>query len=76
MGDDFAASSNLKPFVRSPQAPAVEELKRRRHGRVDTKSAVAEDLGAVVIGAYTKGKLTHYGYAGSFSEKGLKEAVD
>jgi bifunctional non-homologous end joining protein LigD len=34
-------------------------------------------LGAVVIGAYTKGKLTHYGYAGSgFSEKGLKDAVE
>ena len=34
-------------------------------------------LGAVVLGAYTNGKLLHYGYAGSgFSEKGLKEAVD
>ena len=34
-------------------------------------------LGAVVLGAYTKGKLRHYGYAGSgFSEKGLKDAVD
>jgi bifunctional non-homologous end joining protein LigD len=34
-------------------------------------------LGAVVIGAYTEGKLIHYGYAGSgFSEKGLKDAVD
>jgi bifunctional non-homologous end joining protein LigD len=34
-------------------------------------------LGAVVIGAYTKGKLTHCGYAGSgFSERGLKDAVD
>jgi len=34
-------------------------------------------LGAVVIGAYTKGKLWHYGYAGSgFTEKGLKDAVD
>jgi bifunctional non-homologous end joining protein LigD len=34
-------------------------------------------LGAVVIGAYTGGKLRHYGYAGSgFSEKGLKEAVE
>ena len=32
-------------------------------------------LGAVVLGAYTKGKLRHYGYAGSgFSEKGLKDA--
>jgi bifunctional non-homologous end joining protein LigD len=35
-----------------------------------------------VLGAYTKGKLQHYGYAGSgfsekvrFSEKGLKDAV-
>src|SRR5258707_9056329 len=34
-------------------------------------------LGAVVLGAYTDGKLRHYGYAGSgFSEKGLKDAVD
>jgi bifunctional non-homologous end joining protein LigD len=34
-------------------------------------------LGAVVLGAYTNGKLLHYGYAGSgFSEKGLKDAVD
>jgi hypothetical protein len=34
-------------------------------------------LGAVVLGAYTNGKLRHYGYAGSgFSEKGLKDAVD
>jgi bifunctional non-homologous end joining protein LigD len=34
-------------------------------------------LGAVVIGAYTRGKLRHYGYAGSgFTEKGLKDAVD
>jgi bifunctional non-homologous end joining protein LigD len=34
-------------------------------------------LGAVVIGAYTGGKLRHYGYAGSgFSEKGLKDAVE
>jgi bifunctional non-homologous end joining protein LigD len=34
-------------------------------------------LGAVVLGAYTGGKLQHYGYAGSgFSEKGLKEAVE
>jgi bifunctional non-homologous end joining protein LigD len=34
-------------------------------------------LGAVLIGAYCKGKLRHYGYAGSgFTEKGLKEAVD
>src|ERR1700756_2836484 len=34
-------------------------------------------LGAVVIGAYTGGKLRHYCYAGSgFSEKGLKEAVE
>jgi bifunctional non-homologous end joining protein LigD len=33
-------------------------------------------LGAVVLGAYTSGKLRHYGYAGSgFSEKGLKDAV-
>jgi bifunctional non-homologous end joining protein LigD len=33
-------------------------------------------LGAVVLGAYTGGKLRHYGYAGSgFSEKGLKDAV-
>ena len=30
-----------------------------------------------MIGAYTKGKLTHYGYVGSgFSEKGLKDAVE
>jgi bifunctional non-homologous end joining protein LigD len=30
-----------------------------------------------VIGAYTGGKLRHYGYAGSgFSEKGLKQAVE
>ena len=34
-------------------------------------------LGAVVLGAYTEGKLRHYGYAGSgFTEKGLKEAFD
>jgi bifunctional non-homologous end joining protein LigD len=34
-------------------------------------------LGAVVLGAYTKGKLRHYGYAGSgFTEKGLKDALD
>jgi bifunctional non-homologous end joining protein LigD len=34
-------------------------------------------VGAVVLGAYTKGKLTLYGYAGSgFSEKGLKDAVE
>jgi ATP-dependent DNA ligase len=34
-------------------------------------------LGAIVLGAYTKGKLRHYGYAGSgFTEKGLKDAVD
>ena len=34
-------------------------------------------LGAVVLGAYTGGKLQHYGYAGSgFSEKGLKDAVE
>lgn len=34
-------------------------------------------LGAVVLGAYTDGKLRHYGYAGSgFSEKGLKDAVE
>ena len=34
-------------------------------------------LGAVVLGAYTNGKLRHYGCAGSgFSEKGLKDAVD
>jgi bifunctional non-homologous end joining protein LigD len=34
-------------------------------------------LGAVVLGAYTNGKLRHYGYAGSgFSEQGLKDAVD
>jgi bifunctional non-homologous end joining protein LigD len=34
-------------------------------------------LGAVVLGAYTDGKLRHYGYAGSgFTEKGLKDAVD
>jgi bifunctional non-homologous end joining protein LigD len=33
-------------------------------------------LGAVVLGAYSSGKLRHYGYAGSgFSEKGLKDAV-
>jgi bifunctional non-homologous end joining protein LigD len=34
-------------------------------------------LGAVVLGAYTSGKLRHYGYAGSgFTEKGLKDAVE
>ena len=34
-------------------------------------------LGALVIGAYTGGKLRHYGYVGSgFSEKGLRDAVD
>jgi bifunctional non-homologous end joining protein LigD len=34
-------------------------------------------LGAVVLGAYTDGKLRHYGYAGSgFTEKGLKDAVE
>ena len=34
-------------------------------------------FGAVVLGAYTKGKLRHYGYAGSgFTEKGLKDAID
>ena len=34
-------------------------------------------LGAMVLGAYTNGKLRHYGYAGSgFSEKGLKDAVE
>src|SRR6201988_2882208 len=34
-------------------------------------------LGALVLGAYTKGKLRHYGYAGSgFTENGLKDAVD
>src|ERR1700746_2950022 len=34
-------------------------------------------LGAVVLGAYTNGKLRHYGYAGSgFSEKGLTDAVE
>jgi bifunctional non-homologous end joining protein LigD len=34
-------------------------------------------LGAVVLGAYTNGKLRHYGYAGSgFSERGLRDAVD
>ena len=34
-------------------------------------------LGAVVLGAYARGKLRHYGYAGSgFSEKGLKDAVE
>jgi bifunctional non-homologous end joining protein LigD len=34
-------------------------------------------LGAVVLGAYTKGKLRHYGYAGSgFGEEGLKEAIE
>ena len=34
-------------------------------------------LGAVVLGAYTKGKLRHYGYTGSgFSEKGLKDVID
>jgi bifunctional non-homologous end joining protein LigD len=34
-------------------------------------------LGAVVLGAYSKGKLRHYGYVGSgFTEKGLKDAVD
>jgi bifunctional non-homologous end joining protein LigD len=34
-------------------------------------------LGAVVLGAYTKGMLRHYGYAGlGFSEKGLKDAVE
>jgi hypothetical protein len=34
-------------------------------------------LGAVVLGASAKGKLRHYGYAGSgFTEKGLKDAVD
>jgi bifunctional non-homologous end joining protein LigD len=34
-------------------------------------------LGAIVLGAFTKGKLRHYGYAGSgFSEKGLKDAVE
>jgi bifunctional non-homologous end joining protein LigD len=34
-------------------------------------------LGALVLGAYTKGTLRHYGYAGSgFSEKGLKDAVE
>jgi bifunctional non-homologous end joining protein LigD len=39
-------------------------------------SRLRVDLGAVVLGAYTKGKLQHYGYAGSgFSEKGLKDAV-
>jgi ATP-dependent DNA ligase len=30
-----------------------------------------------LLGAYTMGKLRHYGYAGSgFTEKGLKDAVD
>jgi ATP-dependent DNA ligase len=30
-----------------------------------------------VIGAYTGGKLRHFGYAGSgFSEKGLREAIE
>jgi bifunctional non-homologous end joining protein LigD len=34
-------------------------------------------LGAIVIGAYTGGKLPHYCYAGSgFSEKGLKDTVE
>ncbi|MBV8214504.1 MAG: non-homologous end-joining DNA ligase [Verrucomicrobia bacterium] len=34
-------------------------------------------LGAIVLGAYTKGKLRHYGYAGSgFTEKGLKDAIE
>jgi bifunctional non-homologous end joining protein LigD len=34
-------------------------------------------LGAVVVSAYTNGKLHHYGYAGSgFTEKGLKDAVE
>jgi len=33
-------------------------------------------LGSVVLGAYTGGKLRHYGYAGSgFSERGLKGAI-
>jgi bifunctional non-homologous end joining protein LigD len=36
-----------------------------------------KSLGAVVLGAYTSGKLRHYGYAGSgFSEKDLKDAVE
>jgi bifunctional non-homologous end joining protein LigD len=36
-----------------------------------------KQLGALVIGAYTGGKLHHYGYARSgFTEKGLQDAVD
>jgi bifunctional non-homologous end joining protein LigD len=31
----------------------------------------------VVLGAYARGKLRHYGYVGSgFSEKGLREAIE
>lgn len=34
-------------------------------------------FGALVLGAYSRGKLRHYGYVGSgFSEKDLKEAID
>ena len=34
-------------------------------------------FGALVLGAYSGGKLRHYGYVGSgFSEKDLKEAID
>ena len=33
-------------------------------------------LGSLVLGAYTNGKLRHYGYAGSgFTEEGLKQAA-
>jgi bifunctional non-homologous end joining protein LigD len=43
----------------------------------DLPKGSRKHLGAVVLGAYTKGKLWHCGYAGSgFTEKGLKDAVD
>jgi bifunctional non-homologous end joining protein LigD len=62
--------------------PTLAEIKARLQQEFVVRGSTAPKvsrkyLGTVVLGAYTKGTLRHYDYAGSgFNEKGLKAAVE
>jgi bifunctional non-homologous end joining protein LigD len=61
---------------RSRQASSLV-TKRPSAGGFTAPKGSRKHLGAAVLGAYTHGKLRHYGYGGSgFTEKGLKDAVE
>ena len=71
--------SIYRPGKRTPDWLKIKARLQQKFvvGGITAPKGSRKHLGAVVLGAYTKGKLRHYGYAGSgFSEKGLKDAVD